>query len=450
MTVTLNAKGTSSTSFKIGKHGTTLYQGTAIDAATAVSGDFYFDTDTGSLLYKGATPAWQNLVFDDITFLNNSIITTTGNSAILLGSDITITPELAGDVIVGTPGPGTIEANTGETLSLIAPSGLILNGITYPAADGTTGQVLTTNGSGVLSFTTVSGSGSTALSALTDVTLTSPSSGEVLAYNGTVWVNSALPVSSLTTSGIVELATTTETTTGTDATRATTPAGVAAVKATLQPLDATLTALAGVTTAANTLIYATGADVFTTAPITAYGRSLIDDADAATARTTLGLGTAATTTVQTNVSDTTAGRVLIVGATAATLGADVATSAQLVTKASLNTAPQFKNTVCTFVNKGNVTGTASIDPLEGADQLATMTANTTFSFVTTGLANNESAVVNIEVVGAFTPTWPAGIYWSGAAIPPYASRSTYTFNIRKNGAVVEISGYQSSYAAAAV
>lgn len=61
-----------------------------------------------------------------------------------------------------------------------------------------------------------------------------------------------------------------------------------------QPLDATLTALAGVTTAANKLIYATGVDAFATTDLSSYGRSLIDDADAAAARTTLGLGTMAT------------------------------------------------------------------------------------------------------------------------------------------------------------
>ena len=56
-----------------------------------------------------------------------------------------------------------------------------------------------------------------------------------------------------------------------------------------QPLDATLTALAGVTTSADTLIYATGADTFTTTSLTAAGRALLDDADAAAQRTTLGL-----------------------------------------------------------------------------------------------------------------------------------------------------------------
>lgn len=61
-----------------------------------------------------------------------------------------------------------------------------------------------------------------------------------------------------------------------------------------QPLDATLTALAGVTTAADELIYATGSDTFATTSFSSYGRTLVDDADAATARTTLGLGTIAT------------------------------------------------------------------------------------------------------------------------------------------------------------
>jgi len=57
-----------------------------------------------------------------------------------------------------------------------------------------------------------------------------------------------------------------------------------------QPLDATLTAMAGVTTAADKLIYATGVDAFAATNFSAFGRTLIDDNDAATARTTLGLG----------------------------------------------------------------------------------------------------------------------------------------------------------------
>lgn len=63
----------------------------------------------------------------------------------------------------------------------------------------------------------------------------------------------------------------------------------AAIGTTIQGFDATLAAIAALTTASNKLIYATGSDTFSTTDLTSFARGLLDDADAATMRSTLGL-----------------------------------------------------------------------------------------------------------------------------------------------------------------
>jgi hypothetical protein len=78
-----------------------------------------------------------------------------------------------------------------------------------------------------------------------------------------------------------------------DASAQRTTMGVA-IGSDVQAYDAGLASIAGLTTAANKVIYTTASDTYAVTDFTAFGRSLVDDADAAAGRTTLGLGTAAT------------------------------------------------------------------------------------------------------------------------------------------------------------
>ena len=94
-------------------------------------------------------------------------------------------------------------------------------------------------------------------------------------------------------SGITDIAVADGGTGASDAAVARTNLGLA-IGTNVQAYDATLQSLAALGTAADKYAYTTGVDTWAEGAITAAGRAILDDADAAAQRTTLGLGTMAT------------------------------------------------------------------------------------------------------------------------------------------------------------
>jgi hypothetical protein len=69
-----------------------------------------------------------------------------------------LVPDGTGSVVIGTTGnQAIIETDAGDSLVITAGTDLILQGQIWPGADGTAGQVLSTNGSATTSWTTLPG-----------------------------------------------------------------------------------------------------------------------------------------------------------------------------------------------------------------------------------------------------------------------------------------------------
>jgi hypothetical protein len=156
-----------------------------------------------------------------------------------------------------------------------------------------------------------------------------------------------------------------------------------------QAADATLTAVANTTTTANSFIYFTAPDTTAVSAITAFGRSLIDDTDAAAARTSLGLGSASTAAVMTSLTDTNTGRLMPVGA----FGVGAALDIRPIYTAQFST-PQL------CYGKGVVKGLMRADAL----------GITAFTGAAVGVLTIEGTWTDVTAITAIRQRWSNGNY----------------------------------------
>ena len=219
-----------------------------LDFQADTGGALSIDLDTETMTFTGGTGIDTSGSGNAVTFAIDSTVAT------LTGTQTLTNKSIDASQLTGTVANARLDQQLQDVAGLAVTDGnfIVGDGLNFVAESGATAR-------------TSLGLGSIATQDANNVSIT----------GGSV-------------SGITDLAIADGGTGASTASAARSNLGVA-IGTDVQAYDAGLTSIAGLTTAADKIIYTTASDTYAVTDFTAFGRSLVDDADASAARTTLGV-----------------------------------------------------------------------------------------------------------------------------------------------------------------
>lgn len=224
-------------------------------------------------------------------------------------------------------------------------------------------------------------------------------------------------------------------------------ATTAAVASGYQPLDSDLTAFAGLSIAADKLPYGTGSHTLGLADLTAAGRAILDDADAAAQRTTLGLGALATVTPGTGVATALAVNVGTAGAAVVNGGALGTPSSGVATNLTGTASGLTAGTVTTNANltgdvtsSGNATTIATNAVITATINAKAVTLAKMADIATASFLGRTTASTGVpEVLTATQATALLNVFSTAKGLVPGVASATGQF-LRDDGTFQTVSG----------